>query len=298
MKIRNLKIFLAVVESGSISKAARQLYISQPSVSQAVAELERECGGRLFERLSHKLYLTDLGKQVLGHARHIIASMEEMERQIGNTAAVSRLKIGATVTIGTCVIGPLLKEFRRRQPGTDVQVLVENTKTIEQLLLESRLDLALVEGSVKSRELICRPMMSDQLILVCPPGHPFSGRKSVHLEELSQEPMVLREPGSGTRALFEQTMQNAGYPVVSQWVCNNSEAIKQAVADGFGLTVISRRLVERELREGRLAEVEIDGTCLIRSFQLVYHKNKYLSPAFRAFLTLCEIPEQEKQGMQ
>lgn len=295
MKLRQLKIFLTVVDCGSISKAARQLYIAQPSVSQAVAELERECGGKLFERLSHKLYLTDLGHQVLGHARHIIASIEEMERQISNTAAISRLKVGATVTIGTCVIGSLLKEFRRQRPDTDVQVLVENTQTIEQLLLDSRLDLALVEGTVKSRELVCRPMMEDQLILVCSPGHPFSSKKKVELKELSREPMVLRESGSGTRALFEQVMQSAGFSILCQWTCNNSEAIKRAVADGFGLTVISRRLVERELQEKSLVEVAISGICLLRTFHIVYHKNKYFSPTLQDFLTLCQTQE---QGMQ
>ena len=294
MNLRHLKIFLTVVDCGSISKAARQLYIAQPSVSQAIAELEQDCGGRLFERLSHKLYLTDLGAQVLGHARHIIASMDEMQREIGNSASATTLKIGATITIGTCVIGPFLKQFREKYPDTDTKVLVENTQAVEQRLLESKLDLALVEGTIKSKDLICQPLMTDQLVLVCPPQHPFDQEKCFSPKQLSREPMILREAGSGTRALFEQSMQQAGYSIRSQWECNNSEAIKQAVIDGFGVTVISHRLVERELREGILVEVEIDGISLTRTFHIVYHKNKYFSPAFRSFLEICKWQEKKQ----
>lgn len=288
MTLRHLNIFVAVAETGSMSRAAEQLYIAQPSVSQAISELERHYGCKLFERLSRRLYITETGQRLLGYARHILSLCGEMERQALRSADSLRLRLGATITVGTCVLCDLIAEMRREMPAADAVVQVANTAEIESRLLQSELDAALVEGRVHSGELIARPVIEDELALVTAPEHPFAGVESVDLETLSEEPLILREPGSGTRELLAVQLAERGLPMRESWTCSNSEAIKNAVRAGMGVTVISRRLVQRELDAGLLVETRLSDCSLRRAFSLVYHRDKYLGEAMRLFIGCCE----------
>ena len=288
MTLRHLNIFVAVAQTGSMSRAAERLFIAQPSVSQAIGELERHYGCKLFERLSRRLYITEAGRQLLGYARHILSLRDELERQALRSADSPRLRLGATITVGTCVLCDLIAAMRRELPAVDAAVQVANTAEIEDRLLRSELDAALVEGRVRSDELVARPVVEDELALVTAPDHPFAAVKSVDLETLSGEPLLLREPGSGTRELLVAQLNARALPVRETWTCSNSEAIKNAVRAGMGVTVISRRLVQRELDGGLLVETALSGCTLRRDFSLVYHRDKYLGDAMRAFIGCCE----------
>ncbi|MEG1984107.1 MAG: LysR family transcriptional regulator [Oscillospiraceae bacterium] len=287
MTLRHLRVFIAVAENGKMSAAAEKLYIAQPSVSQAIAEIEEQYGGKLFERLSRKLYLTPLGEQLLGYARHIISLYDEMDTQLKNSASAAILKIGATVTVGTCVICPILNKLKSVNPELTAHVQIGNTRDIEEKLMRSELDIGLVEGKVKSSDLIYEPVISDELLLVCSPKHRLSACSSVIAQNLSSEPMVIREKGSGTRELFENYLLLHGIHINESWVCNNSEAIKNAVIDNQGLTVISRRLVAKELSRKTLVSIPIKDGIMSREFSLVYHKNKYLTPSIEEFICIC-----------
>ena len=286
MTIRHLRIFIEVAECGKMSLAAERLFIAQPSVSQAISEIERHYCIRLFERLSRKLYITPEGEQMLGYARHIVALFDEMEKAI-QTSRSSPVKVGATVTVGTCVLSDIVTSFKSLHQDTEVDVFVDNTKKIEEKLLKSELDLAVVEGRISSRELVVEPIMEDNLVLICGEGHPFFHREKVSGEELNGQDFVLREVGSGTRELFQSYVQSMGYSINERWTCNNSDAIKRAVSCNHGLSVISARLVKEESDTGKLHVVEIDGCPFNRNFSLVYHKNKYFSEHISSFADTC-----------
>jgi DNA-binding transcriptional LysR family regulator len=287
MTIRHLKIFIAVCDYGKMSFAAEKLFMTQPSVSQAIAEIEQHYGVKVFERLSKKLYITEAGENLLKYARHIVSSFEEMEESLLNTSNNISLKIGATITVGTCVMNDILNDFKIKKPNINTQVYVENTNVIEEMILKSTLDLGIVEGIIKSRDIITIPIVPDELILVCSPSHEFSSLESITAEKLINQDFILREEGSGTRELFEKKIENMGITINKKWVCNNSEAIKNAVISNQGLTVISQMLVSKEIDEKKLHKIKINDLKFTRNFYLAYHKNKYLSDNFKSFISVC-----------
>ena len=145
MTIRHLRIFIAVAETGKMGLAAKQLYIAQPTVSQVISDMEKSYGVKLFERLSKKLYITPQGERLLSYARHIVSLFDEMERSMRNSSAQVLLRVGATITVGSCVLSPIIRRYEELFPLSQVQVFVDNTRLIEEMLLESQLDVALVE---------------------------------------------------------------------------------------------------------------------------------------------------------
>lgn len=288
MTIRHLKVFQAVAETGKMSAAADHLFIAQPSVSQAIADIEKYYNVRLFERLSRKLYITPAGERLLDYARHIVALFDEMELEMKYSAEHTTLKIGGTVTVGTTILSELVSRFEAENPPVTLTVLVDNTPVIESMILKSDLDLGLVEGEVSSEDLIQIPAVEDEMVLICGKGHPFAGRKTISLDELQGQYFVIREKGSRARSFFEKILDREGVEIVEKWTCTNTEAIKNAVMDGQGLAVLSKRLVERDFEQGRLCILSIQGIRLLRSFTLIYHKNKFLSPPLKAFVQACE----------
>lgn len=279
---------MAVADCGKMSEAARQLYISQSSVSQSIAAIENEYDILLFERLSRGLFLTGDGEKLLSYARNLLSVKKDMDDFLSNASHTHRLKVGATVTVGTCVISSILNEMKEKLTGIDISVSVANTHILEGMLLRSEIDVGLVEGKVSSADLIFRDAIDDELVLICGKHHPFFGRKQVSPDELSSENLILREKGSGTRALFEEQMIARHIPMTVGWSCYNSEAIRNAVADGHGVSVISRRLVENDIRQGRLWACGISDMDLKRCFAVVYHKNKFFSEELKTFIRCCE----------
>lgn len=284
MTIRHLKIFLAVVDCGKMSAAAEKLHITQPTISQAIAEIEKFYNILLFERLNKKLYLTESGKKMLSYASHIVSLFDEMEKEMLNRSKSTVLHAGATITVGTCVFDSLISNFEKETPDVKINVFVDNTSVIEDMILKSMLDFAVVEGEIKSPDIIVKPVIDDELVLVCSKnGQPFD-RNNIDIHDLENLPFILREPGSGTRELFIRQTERNNVDINIKWVCNNSEAIKNAVMEGQGLTVISKKLVTEELEKGKLHLININNVELKRKFSLVYHKNKYLSEPINKFI--------------
>lgn len=290
MTIRHLKIFLAVAKTGSMSQAASKFFISQPTVSQTIAELEEHYHTRLFERLSRRLYITPEGEQLLDYAQHVIASFDELEENMHQLRQRQLLRMGASVTVGTCLMNPIIDMLDQSSAQVEVKVCVDNTAVIEEKLLQGELDLALVEGTIRSPKIQVTPAIEDYLVLVCSSQHPFARERYVSLDQLSREPLIERETGSGTRELFETYLTDHQMTFTPAWVCSNSEAIKNAVLHNRGISVISIRLVEQEVRDGRICVVPVcDNTtgkrCIWRrAFSLAIHQNKYRSPAVTAML--------------
>ena len=190
MSIRHFRIFIAVAEEENITKAAKKLYLTQPTVSVAIKEIEEHYGARFFERINQRLHITEEGKRFLDYAKHFIAMYDEMEIAFKNTDFTGRLRVGASVNIGTYYIPKLIREFQDRYPGINVQVKINTTAVVEKELLDGRLDLALVGGTIQSEHIVAEPLFYEKYTAICAPEHPMAG-KTVPLEEFMKEPLLL-----------------------------------------------------------------------------------------------------------
>ncbi|MCD8123653.1 MAG: LysR family transcriptional regulator [Lachnospiraceae bacterium] len=284
MTLRHFQIFAEVVHCGKMNLAAKRLFVAQPTVSQAIAEMEKYYGIRLFERYPQGLVITEEGNRLYQQAVPLLEAYAHLEDTMKAQNRTHTLRIGGTLTVGDSVLRPLLRLYLRDHSDVNIQVTIDNTKAMEELLLANQLDAAIVEGEIHHPYLKTTPTMPDYLVLVCSPEHPFAARRHIAPEELAGQPFLLREAGSGTRLLFEQFMQERLFELNARWVCSSPETIKHAVMDGFGLSVISIRLVEQEIRRGELCLVDVEGCRFERQFSLVCHKDKFRTPQLEDFL--------------
>ncbi|EQK75830.1 bacterial regulatory helix-turn-helix, lysR family protein [Clostridioides difficile CD113] len=269
-----------------MSEVARNMYITQSSVSQAISEIEKEYGVKLFDRISKKLYLTEAGKKLLGYGRHLLAVNEEMNDCMKHCAKNIRIRVGATVTVGTCVISPIMLELYKVNPLIEPEVFVEDTRLIAKKLLNSELDIAIVEGKIKHPDIVTKSIINDNLVLICSYKHEFYKRDSIEVSELSNQPLIMRELGSGTRAQLEKQLKELKIPMNIRWSCYNSEAILRAVVDNFGIAVISELLIEDYLKKHLLWACDIEGINLHRTFDIAYHRSKFFTENISAFFDI------------
>ena len=284
MTLRHLEIFVTVCDTMNMTKSAESLYMSQSAVSQAIAELEKFYDVRLFERLSRKLYLTQAGEKLLGYSRHMIRMNADIENEMKSLRESGSIRLGASVTVGATVLPKLVSEFRRTNLYTDVEVFEDNTYHIQKRLLMDKADIGLVEGEITSPDILCIPFMDDELVLICGNCHRFAGLCEINPLELEKENFIIREQGSGTRKTFEDAMKAHQLSWKASWTCNNADTIKAAVIAGLGVSVISRRAVEKEAESGELVIKPVEGIRFFRQFKIAYHKNKYLTGQIKSFI--------------
>lgn len=287
MTIRHLQIFVTVADCGKMRAAAEKLHISQPSVSQAVREMESYYNVKLFERLSQRIYITETGRSLLSYARHIIDSFENMESFLNGTSVKNIIRIGASVSVGTRLLPPMIKSLEREIPGADVRVTVDNTAVMEGMIRRSELDVAVVEGIIRSDELEVRDVYDDELVLVVGPEHELFRRPGITLKELTNHALISRESGSVERNQFEQFLLEHDIKMKNKWSCSNTETIKRAVLNGEGIAILSRMVIEREIAQGEVRALNVDGIRMKRKIRLIYHKNKFISQSMSRFIEIC-----------
>ncbi|MCF0151245.1 MAG: LysR family transcriptional regulator [Firmicutes bacterium] len=287
MTFRSLQIFTAVARTKSMSEAAKLLCISQPSVSFTVTEIEKEYNIQLFERVNRSLRLTPTGSTLYKYASEIMALHEEMNSFLNNETHSPFVRIGATATVGACVIPPVMAMLKKEHPDLRHNVSVANTRLIEKMLLDGELDIALVEGVIESEDLLEKDAIWDRLGIICSKEHPFSSRSSISLSELAGQELILREEGSGTRAQLLQALDEKKIKANILWSAYNFETIINAVTQGLGISVISGRLVEKELQRKELSFCEISDADFSRSFRLIYHRNRLFTDTMDLFADAC-----------
>lgn len=286
MTIRHLRIFIEVAETGSMSLAAKNCFISQPTVSQTIHELERHYQVNLFERLSKKLYITPAGEQLLTYAQKVLNQFDVLETNMEEYHAAEQIRVGATITVGACLLSYILNDLKQIHPQLHTYACVANTSLVERKLLNSELDVALVEGIISSPDLISIPVVDDFLVLAAAKDHPLAGKKQVHLKDLSQYDFVMREKGSGTRKLFEDYLIKNNIPYHIAWEATCLDAIKSAVLYNQCISAISVRLVEHEIKNGAIHVIRSNDSSWDRNFYLVYHKDKFISEPMRSLKTI------------
>lgn len=288
LNIENLKMFCLVVDEGSISQAARLSFVSQPAVTRQINQLENFYGTLLFDRTGGKLKVTEAGKILYPYAKTIVndfnRSKEAVQQETGKYNA--NLQVGATFTIGEYLLPSLLGRFKKQKPDIKVTLTIKNTPSILEDLTNDVIDLALVEGIVENNDLTVEKFADDELILVCAPDHKWE--KKIDLEELVNERMIWRESISGTRLIVENMLKEYGVleKIDSYMEIGSTQAIKSAVEAGLGVSILPRLTVSRELEQGTLREVSMDGVNLTRNLWMVRKPQRFSKAWISDFLEL------------
>lgn len=267
LNLHHLRVFAAVAEQRGFSRAAAALRLSQPAVSKAVRQLERQIGVPLVERAGRASRLTAAGEQLAARARELfgVEAAAEEELRALRGLEVGSLRVGASTTIATYMLPPILASFHEAHPAIVLRVVSANTRAITRSLLERRLDIALVEGPVEHPRIETSRWRSDELVVIAPPGHRLVSNRRVSAHELAPERFVVREQGSGTREVAERALAKLGvHPVVALQL-GSTEAVKQAVAAGLGMAIVSRYAAADQLALGRIALVRLRGVELGRT---------------------------------
>ncbi|ACE83527.1 LysR family transcriptional regulator [Cellvibrio japonicus] len=285
--LRQLEIFVAIAQLGSVSRAAEQIAISQSAASTALAELERQFDCQLFDRHGKLLILNALGRSLLSAASSLLSQAQEIEQLLEGKTALGNLKVGATLTIGNYLAILIISEFMQHHAECHIDLQVKNTKHILQQIASYELDLGLIEGSCHHPELVAEPWLDDELAVFCAPGHPLANRAEPHIEDLVAATWILREQGSGTRETFDHAMRHHASALKVRLELEHTEAIKRAVESGLGIGCISRLALRDAVRRGSLVEIKTPMLDLQRQFMFVWHKNRYQTPAMIGFLDYC-----------
>lgn len=281
-----LKIFVTVVDHKNFSRAAEELYLSQPSVSLQIRNLENELGTKLINRSPKHLELTQSGEIFYGYAKQILLLHDKAKQEIDQLTNVVTgvLKVGASYTIGEYILPSVLAEFAAQFPNVDIEASIANTEEMVQAVRVNHLDLALVEGEANYSDLVVRPIMEDEIILVVPNQHALARLPVVTAEHLQGQVWILREGGSGTRAFSDKLIKDWGIQVKKTYIFGSSQAVKQAVMAGLGIALVSCWIVRKELNAQELTAIRIKGKRLTRSFSLINSKNHEMSKTMEVFM--------------
>lgn len=291
--LRQLKVFEAVARHLSFSRAAEELHLTQPAVSMQVKQLEEQAGLPLTEMVGKKVFLTIAGEEVARHARRVAQQLREADEALDAIKGVrgGRLSLGA-ITTAKYFAPRLLAEFRRRKPGIELELHVSNRETVVRQLADNEVDLAIMGQPPQEVPTVAEAFADHPLAIVAAPDHPLAGRRHIAPALLGTETFIIREPGSGTRAVMERYFADAGIAPRHLMEMAGNETVKQAAMAGLGLALISAHTVSLECEVGRLVRLPVTGTPLMRRWFIVHRADKVLLPVaenFRKFL-LAEAP--------
>jgi DNA-binding transcriptional LysR family regulator len=298
MNRNHLALFNAVAQAGGISRGAEQARVSQPAVSKQIKELEGALKVQLLERLPRGTRLTEAGCILAGYAERLAALEREAARAIEEFRGLKRgrLAIGASTTIGAYLLPQVMGEFHQLHPQVELQLEVANTEDVQKLLRSGAVEIGLTEGIGEAEGLDSEVFHQDSLVAIGPPSHPLLKKRRITARELCQEPFVLREQGSGTRAVLEKALAKRGLSVKPVLSLFGTEAIKRAVISGLGIAIVSRLAISLEVELGLLAVIPIKDLTLHRPLHLQKLQGKSLSPAVTEFLGLLASPRFQMPG--
>ena len=285
--LRHLRIFEAVANCGSISRAAAELHLTQPAVSMQMKQLEEQIGLPLLEQVGKRMFLTEAGQELRGHARDIAARMVGLNAAMDQFRGLERglLRL-AVVSTANYFLPRLIADFNRLHPGVRVSLQVANREFVLSALADNSTDLAITGQPPDSLDVVAQNFMDNPLVVIAAPGHPLASLPAIPLQRMVQETLVVRESGSGTRAAMERLFatQRLAYRAGCEFGTN--EALKQAVRAGLGLGVVSAQTIELELMARCLVVLPVEGFPIVRQWYVVHRTHKRLSAAARTFREL------------
>ena len=283
--LHQLKVFEAIARSGSFTRAAEEMFLSQPTVSQQIKQLTKAVGMPLFEQIGKRLYLTDAGKEVLIVCKDISERMSQLEMTLADLRGLKQGNLRLTViTTAKYFVPRLLGQFRHRYPGIKVSLQVTNRKQVLERLSENLDDLYILGQPPEGLDINLRPMLENALVAIAPSAHPLAHEKNIPLQRLAEEPFIMREAGSGTRMAVERFFAENRVEINVEMEIGSNEAIKHAIVGGLGVSVLSRHVLALEGTKGPLTILDVEGLPIQRHWYIVYPASKQLSVVAQTFL--------------
>ncbi len=289
MEDHKLKVFCTVAETKSFSKTSEIIHLTQPAVSLQIQALEEIYETKLFDRSSSFINLTPSGEILYRYAKDILTLYAEAEKEIGKITGLIKgsITIGASTTIGNYILPTVIANFKKTHPKIKINLLIGNTKRIVDFLNSGIIDLGLVEGETSRHKMKIDSIIPDELSFIVPPFHPWAKKKVVSILEVTKEPFILREEGSGTRQMIEKYLSSHGINTSDMriaLVLGSTESIKEAVESGIGISIVSKWAARKEVKYGSLKLITPKEEKILRSFSLIMQKNAVLSHAVDEFL--------------
>jgi len=282
---RQLEIFVSVAKHLSFTKAAEELYLSQPAVSMQVKQMENLIDTPLTEKIGKRLFLTDAGRVTLDYAVKILSTKDALEEAISSLQGSEKghLIIAVPETANQFMT-LILAAFIKIHPGITFDLKIHNRKGLLNCLKNNNADLVIMGQTPIDMELITQPFMNNPLVIISPPKHPLSKKKVIQLNELTEIEFVVREPGSGTRIAMQKFFNEHKIQLKTSMEMPNNQAIKQAVAAGLGFGIVSLHTLQQELALKRLEVLSVKQMPIMRIWYVVHQKQKVISPAMEVFI--------------
>jgi LysR family transcriptional regulator, low CO2-responsive transcriptional regulator len=286
--LRQMRVFTAVAHYGSFTRAARELHLSQPAVSQQIKLLEQEAGLPLFEHIGRTIHVTAAGQELLRYATQVTELLRDAAETLAAMRGLKRgvLKLGA-VSTAKYFAPSLLSTFALAYPDVTIRFAVGNREEVIKLLAANEIDLVIMGRPPRELATVAAPFAKHPLVIIASPNHPLANKRRIPVKQLVNENFVIREEGSGTRAAMEHVFKTHGAAYRTSMEVTSNETIKQAVMAGMGLSFISMHTVMLELTTGKLVTMNVSGLPVVRDWFVIHLRDKKLSPiaeAFRSFL--------------
>lgn len=294
MDDHKLKVFCTVAETKSFSKASEIIHLTQPAVSLQVQALEEIYETKLFDRSGGSVTLTASGEMLYNYAKEILGLYAAARKDINAMMGLVKgnLSVGASSTIGNYLLPSAIVAFKKGHPRIKTNLIVGNTKLVVEKLMSGEVDVGLVEGEVAKHNLVVEKLIPDELVLIMSPDHDWAKRKKISVSEIAKEPLVMREEGSGTRQMIEKCLKENKIDTSELSVSlflGSTEAIKTAVEDGLGVSIISAWAARKEIQSGTLVASHFSDARFTRHFSLIKRKKGFSSHTLEEFLEFLRI---------
>jgi DNA-binding transcriptional LysR family regulator len=294
MEDHKLRVFCAVAETKSFSKASELIHLTQPAVSLQVQAMEELYETRLFDRSGNSINLTPAGEILYKRAKEILALYAEAQKNISEiTGAIKgSLSIGASSTIGNYLLPSIISAFKKKIPQVNISLVVSNTKKITERLNAGEIDIALVEGDVSKQRFAVDTLLSDELVVIMSPAHAWAERRNIPASDLIKEPLILREEGSGTRQVILKHLEEHGIKLDSlkiTLVLGSTESIKSAVEEGMGVSIVSAWAARQAIKLGVLKATTFKDLKFQRNFSVISPKRNYCTHTAKEFLNFLKV---------
>lgn len=299
ISLRQLEIFIAVAETRQVTKASQKLLLTQSAVSMALNELQNQLGGPLFDRRGRSLLINDRGRFLLPLCKDILSQVDNIESLMTERAdtVAGTMQLVASSTIGNYVLPYLIGVFKRLHPAAVINMLVCNTRHAETQIVEGQADLGFVEGEVMNDQVTALPWLRDELVVIAAPDHEIAKRDRFRVpEDLERCEWIMREKGSGTAQIFKKKLGRHVTGIRVAMEMGHTEAIKKAVEAGAGVACLSYLTVCREVEQGWLTTLCVDGLDMQRTLNIIHYKKKAMTSLMREFIDFCKVVKDCNQG--
>jgi len=282
--LHQLKVFEAAARHGSFTRAAEELFLTQPTVSMQIKQLTKTVGLPLFEQVGKRLYLTEAGRELFATCRSVFDTLAQFEMKVADLKGLKQGQLRlAVITTAKYFIPRLLGPFCQLYPGIEISLKVTNHENILERLTSNLDDLYIMSQLPEHLDISCQPFMENPMVVVAPSNHPLVGEKDIPIKRLAEEPFIMREPGSGTRRSVQKLFDDYGVEAKVKLELGSNEAIKQAIAGGLGISVLSRHTLMPEVSNTELTVLDVEHFPIKRNWYMVHPAGKQLSVVARTY---------------